>query len=262
MQGSAPESPPCGKPANPKGAVMMRALKLLVIAIALAAIVPCALYAQRGGGRPGGGGPGGEGRPEKKNDGSVYVPPPSRPSWLNENAHPKYIPGLPPGSPQYDWQRRNQYRDERRRNRGRGRWDGGWNFGSLAPRYYSRRDNSTWPQASVNFTWGLYGAYGRWRSNPAHGFADSRFGAMFSYVDQNIALKFSGQSKPSPKQVEYETLVLINNYVNENVETIAVSSDGSYFVMFRSSQGGEGQWVPTDVTSQGVQEAARQSSQY
>jgi hypothetical protein len=177
------------------------------------------------------------------------------------------MPWIPPGSHFYQDGQRERERDKRsrghrdRRHRNRGYRYYGY-FNNNSPRYYSRHDNITWPQASVNFTWGLYGNYSRWHRNPSRSYSDSRFGVMFSYVEQNLAIKLEGIVNPTRKQVEYETLILINNYVNDNVETIAVDNDGSYFVMFKSENNGEGNWVPTDITTNDVEKAAKESSQY
>ncbi|MDR2406003.1 MAG: hypothetical protein LBE27_06500 [Deltaproteobacteria bacterium] len=222
--------------------------------------------------------PGGNNKPDSgsKDDGKVHLGP-GRPSYLGKDGHPKDMPWVPPTSQFYTGNRNNRDRWDKDRwdkdrwdkdRWGKDNWDHDrWDkdhgyYNSNGNRYYSRHDRRTWPQASVNFSWGLYGNYSRYRNDPSHGFSDSRFGALFTYLDSNLAIKFGGVVNPSKKQVEYETLVLINNYVDENVETIAVNNDGSYYVQFRSDQNGEAQWVPTDVTSEGVEEAARESSQY
>jgi hypothetical protein len=189
----------------------------------------------------------------KKDDGSVYLGD-GRPDRRGRGRHRDR-------SPFHDYR---GYRDGwggHGRRGDRNPWL--WNRPGLgSPKYYSRHDTRTWPQASINFTWGLYGQYSRWRDNPGRGYSDSRIGALFSYVDQNVAIRLSARSNPTPKQIEYETLVLINDYVNQNVETIAVSTDGSYYVMFRSVKEGEGDWVPTEVTEAEVEKAARDSDQY
>jgi hypothetical protein len=187
-------------------------------------------------------------------DGSARLGP-GRRSYLGPDGHPREMPWIPPGSAFYE---RNLREQERERRRGGRRHFGPGQGGA---RYYSRHDNGTWPQATVNLSWGLYGEYSRWRDDPYRGFADPRFGAMFSYVDRNVALRLAAIPDPTPRQVEYETLVEINAYLNDHLETIAVGSDGSYFVMFRSNQGGEGEWVETEVTSDGVERAARSSNQ-
>jgi hypothetical protein len=180
----------------------------------------------------------------------------------------KHTPWIPPGSDLYRRKLERQWEDERRdRDRGRrDRWErrggGRAHHDRYGPRYHNRGDDRSWPQASVNISWGLYGAYGRWRDGRGRGFSDSRIGALFSYVDRNVALKFSGRLNPAPREMEYETLTIINNYVNENVESIAVDGDGNYFVMFRSERGGEGEWVPADVTETDVLETARESRQF
>jgi hypothetical protein len=76
---------------------------------------------------------------------------------------------------------------------------------------------------------------------------DPTLEVIFTNVDKSLSSKFLRRQNVSVREMDSETLVIIRNFVNDNLTAIAVDR-GNYFVMFNSTRGSEGDWLDTSIT--------------
>lgn len=158
------------------------------------------------------------------------------------------------------------------RRRGDGYYYYGGAYGN-GRRHYRRSDSSYWPWISRRFSFGLYGVYLNWMDRKNSVYLAPGILSVFEYVNNNISIRISSHTNPSPRDVEKETLSLLEEYVNGNVSDIALDGDRYLVVFSNPSLSGDSpvtftdtpvldSWVETHLgtMSEGGDPASRSSS--
>jgi hypothetical protein len=138
-------------------------------------------------------------------------------------------------------------------------------FETGAERYFHRNDPVKWPGASSQFTVGLQAEFFSWLYDRSY--ADDVVVDIFGQIDDQVAARLVIQPELSLEEQTRMSMVLLRNYVENNVKILAIDQDGNYFIMLNEQEGldaenGEdGEWIKTPVTEAKVKNAAAELNQ-
>jgi hypothetical protein len=120
-------------------------------------------------------------------------------------------------------------------------------------RYFLRADPVTWSTAAHDFALDLKAEFDRFRRSGSGGL-EWPIDEIFDYVE----VRFADLAETNPELDPYElaqndvsglTTTFIEEFLNGNVDGLAIDGTGNYFILFKENDPAESQWLSTSVNT-------------